>query len=287
MMDLDSPCPRPPTTLLFPAASAPPQQPNFHDSSNKPPNDVLGAYFYEESPEPINRTSAFPMMARHARPASPEPAAPSHGPLSSSPSSSPAAQKFERSLSAQLAQPITKSKATQIQYSGLSFRQPNQRPLSVALSSVMMKNIEPQPRSAGIVPSARTMRLAPRRAVSAFIGPGFGVPSGVKQSRLRMMTALGDEDAESEAETDVFESPSTNIQIGRKTKGASVGGTSDMKAAGAKLLPTPALGQSPGLPRFGDNEMDGKILPCQRVKDDGLMRVTPQTVRSAHLAESH
>lgn len=34
-----------------------------------------------------------------------------------------------------------------------------------------------------------------------------------------------------------------------------------------------------GLPGFGDNEMDGKILPCHKVKEDGLVRVTPQTVR--------
>ena len=34
-----------------------------------------------------------------------------------------------------------------------------------------------------------------------------------------------------------------------------------------------------GLPGFGDNEMDGKILPCHKVKEDGLVRITPRTVR--------
>ena len=119
-------------------------------------------------------------------------------------------------------------------------------------------------------------QLAPRRAVSAFIQPGFGVPSGMKQSRLKMMAALGHDDiGESEAD---FHSPSMKGKVGRMAKGASFGGTSDMKRAGAKLSPAPTPGRSPGLPRFGDNEMDGKILPCQRVKDDGLMRITPQTV---------
>lgn len=33
-----------------------------------------------------------------------------------------------------------------------------------------------------------------------------------------------------------------------------------------------------GMPGFGDNEMDGKILPCHKVKEDGLVRVTPRTV---------
>lgn len=36
---------------------------------------------------------------------------------------------------------------------------------------------------------------------------------------------------------------------------------------------------SPGLPGFGDNEAHGKILPCHRVTEDGLMRISPQTVR--------
>jgi M-phase inducer tyrosine phosphatase len=35
---------------------------------------------------------------------------------------------------------------------------------------------------------------------------------------------------------------------------------------------------SPGLPSFGDNEAYGKILPCHRVMEDGLMRINGQTV---------
>jgi M-phase inducer tyrosine phosphatase len=33
-----------------------------------------------------------------------------------------------------------------------------------------------------------------------------------------------------------------------------------------------------GMPGFGDNEAHGKILPCHRVTEDGLMRITPETV---------
>lgn len=33
-----------------------------------------------------------------------------------------------------------------------------------------------------------------------------------------------------------------------------------------------------GMPGFGDNEMDGKILPCHKVKEDGLVRITSSTV---------
>ena len=37
-----------------------------------------------------------------------------------------------------------------------------------------------------------------------------------------------------------------------------------------------------GLPGFGDNESHGKILPCHRVTEDGLMRINSQTVRFPH-----
>jgi M-phase inducer tyrosine phosphatase len=33
------------------------------------------------------------------------------------------------------------------------------------------------------------------------------------------------------------------------------------------------------LPGFGDNESLGKVLPCYRVREDGLMRIKPRTVR--------
>lgn len=35
-----------------------------------------------------------------------------------------------------------------------------------------------------------------------------------------------------------------------------------------------------GMPGFGDNEAHGKILPCHRVREDGLMRINCQTVRN-------
>ena len=39
------------------------------------------------------------------------------------------------------------------------------------------------------------------------------------------------------------------------------------------------LSAAPSLGSFGDNEALGKILPCHRVCEDGLMRITPSTVR--------
>lgn len=40
-----------------------------------------------------------------------------------------------------------------------------------------------------------------------------------------------------------------------------------------------------GLPGFGDNEAHGKILPCHRVTEDGLMRINSQTVLITQYAE--
>lgn len=42
-----------------------------------------------------------------------------------------------------------------------------------------------------------------------------------------------------------------------------------------------------GLGGFGDNEASGKILPCHRVKEDGLMRITCDTVRVFFLSFAH
>ncbi|WFD23682.1 protein-tyrosine-phosphatase [Malassezia equina] len=48
---------------------------------------------------------------------------------------------------------------------------------------------------------------------------------------------------------------------------------------GPSSMAPPKL-QAEGLPMFGMHEMEHKILPCFSVKSDGLMRVTPETVRN-------
>ncbi len=44
------------------------------------------------------------------------------------------------------------------------------------------------------------------------------------------------------------------------------------------LSPSTRFMVATGLPGFGDNEAHGKILPCHRVTEDGLMRIKPNTV---------
>ncbi|KZT26465.1 hypothetical protein NEOLEDRAFT_1062774 [Neolentinus lepideus HHB14362 ss-1] len=58
----------------------------------------------------------------------------------------------------------------------------------------------------------------------------------------------------------------------RPLTGAPAAGSSNMQESpSARFL-------SAGMPGFGDNEAHGKILPCHRVREDGLMRISCQTL---------
>lgn len=57
------------------------------------------------------------------------------------------------------------------------------------------------------------------------------------------------------------------------------GATAMQESPSAKFM-------GPGLPGFGDNEAHGKILPCRRVTEDGLMRITCHTVCEIPFAAS-
>ena len=50
----------------------------------------------------------------------------------------------------------------------------------------------------------------------------------------------------------------------------------DMVLGDPSYVSSPASAES--LPGFGASEKEGKVLPCFNVKDDGLMRITPQTM---------
>jgi M-phase inducer tyrosine phosphatase len=71
--------------------------------------------------------------------------------------------------------------------------------------------------------------------------------------------------------------PRVDGSPGFKPMRSSLAITSEVSASPSKGKKTSPYG-SGGLPGFGDNEMDGKILPCHKVKEDGLVRVAPSTV---------
>lgn len=63
----------------------------------------------------------------------------------------------------------------------------------------------------------------------------------------------------------------------------SISGASAMvtRESPGRLMGSPlSRSMAPGLGGFGDNEAHGKILPCHKVTEDGLMRIKPETVSS-------
>jgi M-phase inducer tyrosine phosphatase len=142
-------------------------------------------------------------------------------------------------------------------------------------------------------PSARLAAPPARRAVSA-----MGPPPG--------MSLFVDEGPSSSFENSMELSPAQavvrrqQLRTLRRCDGAEDLRLSESPAAaiGGRFTatlsasPTPAyhppqaVTESPsarymvssGIPGFGDNEAMGKVLPCHRVKEDGLMRITPTTL---------
>ncbi|KAH7889241.1 hypothetical protein F5I97DRAFT_1923807 [Phlebopus sp. FC_14] len=123
------------------------------------------------------------------------------------------------------------------------------------------------PRLQGLVP-----KLGPaRRAVSAMLPP-----TGLEH--------LSDESS--------FDGPDMSSPAQAYTKRQQVktirrrDGTEDFRPlTGATTMVQKDASESPsakfmnvGLPGFGDNETLGKILPCHRVREDGLMRIVPKTL---------
>lgn len=67
----------------------------------------------------------------------------------------------------------------------------------------------------------------------------------------------------------------------RSLTGATAMVVRDQESPRARMVPQWGV----GLSGFGDNEAFGKILPCHRVREDGLMRINCKTVRSLILVE--
>ncbi|KAL1411333.1 m-phase inducer phosphatase [Vanrija albida] len=123
---------------------------------------------------------------------------------------------------------------------------------------------------------------------------GFGLPRVGPQTMRRAISVTdqhtpGPDGSESESEFEA--SPSVNptaAEYQRRHGSRPVlpridgsPGFKTAKSSSSSTAPPPPL-KSPygpgGLPGFGDNEVDGKVLPCHKVKEDGLVRITPQTM---------
>ncbi|BEI85306.1 hypothetical protein CcaverHIS002_0507070 [Cutaneotrichosporon cavernicola] len=91
-----------------------------------------------------------------------------------------------------------------------------------------------------------------------------------------------DNENESEFETSFEASPSIpdiRRRYGRPALPRVDGSPNKARSSAPMLAARPPIrAETRGLPSFGENEVQGKILPCHPIKDDGLVRITPQTL---------
>ena len=73
-------------------------------------------------------------------------------------------------------------------------------------------------------------------------------------------------------------SPAQRAALARRENIARLGGKGSRMLPGSPLRNSTAGNPNSGLGGFGDSEADGKILPCHKVREDGLMRIRPDTV---------
>lgn len=154
----------------------------------------------------------------------------------------------------------------------------NKRGRRIAFSALVQR-VDPPPQTAYPVPSSDE---SPEQ-------PGFKLPP-TRRAFSAMLSSSGLEHMPDEGSS--FDEPDMSSPAQAYTKRQQVrairrrDGTEDFRPlTGATAMVQRDMLESPsakfmaaGLPGFGDNEALGKILPCHRVREDGLMRVVPKTV---------
>ncbi|KAJ3733062.1 hypothetical protein DFJ43DRAFT_1038888 [Lentinula guzmanii] len=239
-------------------------------------NDAIDNLFYESmsprrgiespsAPQPKKRRSLTPDAPRLVEDDSSSPALPS----------SPAQRKLERKASGPLLASFSKPSLQ-----GLGNPSVNglKRPRRPALSAMVppsdndFYSAYPPLKSANDKSGAD--RLPPtRRAFSAMLPPAPSSPLG---------ESSGDSSFDMSAD---MSSPAQAYAKRQQMKTIRrCDGTDDFRpltGATAMIMnesPSAKFMVAGGMPGFGDNETHGKILPCHRVADDGLMRITPETM---------
>lgn len=267
-----SPMPKPATqtdytNLFFDHAS--PMRPNMHLPKKRrsvSPERVS----YEESPQAASSSPAPP---------------------------SPSQRKFERFHSTGIGAGVLSRKSSKSTLSGLShgslvaskrLRRPtisaivkseNVPPNSVHSAFPIMESHQ----SASENESAPPM---PRRALSAMVPPtNFGsFLSGIEDTSSDDISANLDDMSSPAAQAHAKRQSMKTIRRrdGKEDFRPFTGGIApadqETKSRSSAYNASPSKFLGAGLPSFGDNEAHGKILPCHRVKEDGLMRINSKTV---------
>ena len=217
------------------------------------------------APLPKKRRSLSPESVRSQRRSA-------DGAVSSSPvpaESSPSQRKLERMSSGPLLPAFSKPTLQGLGAPSSSNKRPHRQVLSATVEASHFKSSFP----VSTLPQGdqHPNGIPPRRAFSAML-----IPPGPEGS--------SDEGS--------FDGPdmSSPAQAYSKRQSAKTirrcDGTDDFRPlTGAAVTVSRGRKESPsakflsaGIPGFGDNEAHGKVLPCHRVREDGLMRIKPQTV---------
>jgi M-phase inducer tyrosine phosphatase len=155
------------------------------------------------------------------------------------------------------------------------------RPLLSAVQPV-------HPPRSDTVTSAFPILQRPMTGVGSF---PRGAPAPMRRAQSvcdqpKMMMEMSEDESEFEASPSVEYARRTGSRVAPRVDGSP--GFKPMRSSLAIPIDAAASPSgkckkaspygSGGMPRFGDNEMDGKILPCHKVKEDGLVRVAPDTV---------
>ena len=218
---------------------------------------------FESPPRPLTK------KRRSLSPESPQISA--HDFSSPMAASSPSVAKLERMNSANLASRMSKPTLQGLGAPSANFLKRPRRPvLSAVVEPSRQQSQSAYPVLSSAFDDSSPRGSAPvRRAFSALLPPSMHV-----------------EPEEDESSFDSQDMSSPAQAYSRRQQAKTIrrcDGTEDFRPiTGATALmekeSPPSKHMSPGLPGFGDNEAHGKILPCHRVTEDGLMRINGQTV---------
>lgn len=184
---------------------------------------------------------------------------------------SPTHLKLQRKTSALFKKPCLQGLGNP---SALSQKRPRRPALSAMVNSSEGRNVQSAylvvDKESTVEPPAHRVSLPPpRRAFSAMLPPTFGqaTPSDDDSSFGRDESSPAHAYAKRQSLKTIRRCDGT--EDFRPLTGATAMMSRDKSESPAAKMP---------LPGFGDNEALGKVLPCHRVREDGLMRINADTV---------
>ncbi|KAJ8078718.1 m-phase inducer phosphatase [Marasmius tenuissimus] len=255
--------------------------PTIFTSSDEPPQSAatittFNHLFYDTTSPRRDRTSPARHQTKKRRSLSPEGTRYlEDDDASSSPvlPSSPAARKLERMVSKEILNNHAKPTLEGLGNPSNGLKRPRRPALSAMVhptSSSALQSAYPVMSSGDKQDGKGSLRLPPpRRAFSAMLTPA------AFEEQYSDESSFCSADMSSPAQAYAKRQQMKTIR--------RCDGTDDFRPlTGATALISKDSPSSkfmaPGMPGFGDNEAHGKTLPCHRVSEDGLMRITPDTI---------